>query len=780
VIEGKTGSGSLVDSSVCDDWSYRSPWGTKRSLPSGRSVSQTKPNETSSFQQRSISNAGLPTTFSSTGRSLPAFASRPQTINLNATSSTHPRPVFTSVFSGNAQSRATEQPPNVYTKFDRPIDPNARKPDSAKEGLWPEYSPADERRPGVFAPLGRTFSQPVSRDGSKPTSSYGAEPLSFHTPDYSRPSYRQTQNNSRAPSVSSQSNGGYNAIYGLNPDQLSMQLNQLNMNSDSRPQTSYRPQGPASGSTFGRPPFSLYRPSLDALQWSTFSNADDMADETDDFDASPLSFPGLGVPPGQQASPFQSFGSTAPTNRLAQAPTAPVFRPGHPYANGALAVTPYEASVGGRPGTNLQLLNNGPRHLAQAPQMQEPPLFFDPRAQQMLSTNMRTPYGGTMSPYVMPNPVPLAATAYSQYLPLATTGIDPMANVEDTSAREGVQSALMYEFRSNPKSRRYELKDIYEHIAEFSGDQHGSRFIQTKLETANSDEKDRVFREIEPNAIPLMTDVFGNYVIQKFFEHGDQTHKKILANKMRGHVLNLSMSMYGCRVVQKALDHVLVDQQAELIGELKNHVVECVKDQNGNHVIQKAIESCEPEAIRFIIASFEGNVQNLSVHPYGCRVIQRCLERCDAPSKRMVMDELIHGIQGMIQDQFGNYVVQHIVEHDQGEARRCVMDIVIRGLENYSKHKFASNVVEKCLANADIHWKRSVVWRFASDSHRRSESDGLLVSMIKDSYGNYVIRKHYSTRCMEGKLTIMQRNCWKHYQEKTTLRSSTCSKAPSR
>lgn len=86
---------------------------------------------------------------------------------------------------------------------------------------------------------------------------------------------------------------------------------------------------------------------------------------------------------------------------------------------------------------------------------------------------------------------------------------------------------------------------------EFSGDQHGSRFIQQKLETANSDEKDIVFAEIRPNSLQLMTDVFGNYVIQKFFEHGNQLQKSILAKQMEGHVLTLSLQMYGCRVVQK-------------------------------------------------------------------------------------------------------------------------------------------------------------------------------------------------------------------------------------
>ena len=48
-----------------------------------------------------------------------------------------------------------------------------------------------------------------------------------------------------------------------------------------------------------------------------------------------------------------------------------------------------------------------------------------------------------------------------------------------------------------------------------SADQYGSRFIQQKLETATTEEKNMVYEEIMPQALALMTDVFGNYVIQK-------------------------------------------------------------------------------------------------------------------------------------------------------------------------------------------------------------------------------------------------------------------------
>lgn len=48
-----------------------------------------------------------------------------------------------------------------------------------------------------------------------------------------------------------------------------------------------------------------------------------------------------------------------------------------------------------------------------------------------------------------------------------------------------------------------------------SSDQHGSRFIQQKLESCDVEEKALVFKEVLPHASKLMTDVFGNYVIQK-------------------------------------------------------------------------------------------------------------------------------------------------------------------------------------------------------------------------------------------------------------------------
>jgi len=173
------------------------------------------------------------------------------------------------------------------------------------------------------------------------------------------------------------------------------------------------------------------------------------------------------------------------------------------------------------------------------------------------------------------------------------------------------RSRLLEDFRNN-RFPNLTLRDLAQHMVEFSQDQHGSRFIQQKLERASAADKQAVFAEILVHAHALMTDVFGNYVIQKFFEFGTPEQKQTLAQKLRGNVLPLALQMYGCRVIQKALETISAEQQHEIVAELDGHVLKCVKDQNGNHVVQKCIECVDPHSLQFIIGAFQGQVRSLA------------------------------------------------------------------------------------------------------------------------------------------------------------------------
>ncbi|KAK5664093.1 hypothetical protein OQA88_308 [Cercophora sp. LCS_1] len=356
------------------------------------------------------------------------------------------------------------------------------------------------------------------------------------------------------------------------------------------------------------------------------------------------------------------------------------------------------------------------------------------------------PYDAYQGAYRGPVPVGPGYMPMGPFVPVAPQTLR-QANADPSRA---LRSQLLDEFRSTSKSnKRYELKHIYNHIVEFSGDQHGSRFIQEKLETANSDEKEQVFLEIKPNALQLMRDVFGNYVIQKFFEHGNQVQKKALAGVMKGKVIELSLQMYACRVVQKALEHVLVEQQAELVQELEVDILRVVKDNNGNHVVQKIIELVPRQHIDFIMACLRGRVSELSSHTYGCRVIQRVLEHGSEEDKATIMAEIHQCANVLITDQYGNYVTQHVIAHGKPEDRSKMIGIVTRDLLPFSKHKFASNVVEKCIEQGTTEELRRIRQGLSVPG---DELTGPLPLLVKDQYGNYVIQKLLNQLTSRGEI----------------------------
>ncbi|KAK8506784.1 hypothetical protein V6N13_065907 [Hibiscus sabdariffa] len=305
------------------------------------------------------------------------------------------------------------------------------------------------------------------------------------------------------------------------------------------------------------------------------------------------------------------------------------------------------------------------------------------------------------------------------------------------SFEDSKRHSFLEELKSS-NARKFELSDISGRIVEFSVDQHGSRFIQQKLEHCCVEDKESVYKEVLPHASRLMTDVFGNYVIQKFFEHGSSEQRNELADQLVGNMLNFSLQMYGCRVIQKALEVIELDQKIRLVEELDGHVMKCVRDQNGNHVIQKCIECIPMDRIGFIILAFRGQVAMLSTHPYGCRVIQRILEHCSNElQSQCIIDEILDASCDLSQDQYGNYVTQHVLERGKSNERGRIISKLTGKIVQMSQHKYASNVVEKCLEYGDSAERERLVEEIIGQS---DENDSLLI-MMKDQFANYVVQK---------------------------------------
>ncbi|XP_064219855.1 pumilio homolog 1-like [Aotus nancymaae] len=122
-----------------------------------------------------------------------------------------------------------------------------------------------------------------------------------------------------------------------------------------------------------------------------------------------------------------------------------------------------------------------------------------------------------------------ASSASSLFSPSSTLFSSSRLRYGMSDVMPSGRSRLLEDFRNN-QYPNLQLREIAGHIMEFSQDQHGSRFIQLKLERATPAERQLVFNEILQAAYQLMVDVFGNYVIQKFFEKKIQRERSKMAD----------------------------------------------------------------------------------------------------------------------------------------------------------------------------------------------------------------------------------------------------------
>jgi len=288
-------------------------------------------------------------------------------------------------------------------------------------------------------------------------------------------------------------------------------------------------------------------------------------------------------------------------------------------------------------------------------------------------------------------------------------------------------------------TREWQLSEIKGHVVEFATDQHGSRFIQQKLEDASPEEMKAVLTEALQDVQRLMTDVFGNYVVQKLLEHGGPQAVASIAAELKNRMLTLSQHMYGCRVVQKALEVLDSGPRGELVRELDGFILKCIHDQNGNHVIQKCVELVEPQNVQFIVNEVVGQAVTLAKHSYGCRVVQRILEHGSKEQKEPIMEEIMKSVEQLINDQYGNYVIQHVVEHGTQAEREVIIDIARRDIYRLSQHKFASNVVERCLQHGSVEQRHELIEMFIVGEGPPNPSP--LSSLVRDQFGNYVVQR---------------------------------------
>ncbi|KAF1926527.1 ARM repeat-containing protein [Didymella exigua CBS 183.55] len=729
ISEGKTGSSSLLPS-------YESDWKQSRQGNAWGNNAHIRNAGVSPARKRSVAQEQNTPQFSDNSSSLFSVSRNASVTHGQGTRALKP---LLDPTSNNFTSRNVDSLSNGFSSFG--LGQAELSPQRADTAFaWPDaavHSPIDDRRSVTGSDHYGATSGAASRSGSLPPSRHGAEgsinPYADSFARFSQPGARQGQSLSYTARPFQERNGSFQS----ESLQLQEQEPRLGAHRSSFSINAFTPAFTPSGQALNDPrdyqdvqmpvqPEGQGFRSNGTYTPDSFTNGQ-VNDPNVQF--RPITYDTRSAPNGNTAikqSPFYSHAHTPPV---------------HDYLNPT-----YRGEQGLNHPNNIALVQNKlAGYQIQQERRNVAPQYYQ-QYQHMLPMNqLRNPQAYQ---YAMPNGMPMTALpphmTMVQMAPMMPVLEAPRGpRMQQTADNIGAMSLVLDSFKKESKqNKRWELTDIYENVVEFAGDQHGSRFIQQKLETANSEVKDRIFRELEKNALQLMQDVFGNYVIQKFFEHGDQVQKRVLAAKMKGHVFALSNQMYACRVVQKALEHVLVDQQADMVKELEKDVLKTVKDQNGNHVIQRVVERVPIEYIQPIVDSFRGQIDNLSTNSYGCRVIQRLVEKIPEPQRRFILIELHAAGPKLITDSYGNYVVQHVIEHGLPDDRAKMIALIRNQFLMFSKHKFASNVVERCLVCGSEAERGELVSTVIMKNERGENN---LLSLLKDGYGNYVIQKMLET-----------------------------------
>lgn len=289
--------------------------------------------------------------------------------------------------------------------------------------------------------------------------------------------------------------------------------------------------------------------------------------------------------------------------------------------------------------------------------------------------------------------------------------------------------------RTMGASKLSSFNDIVGRAEELARDQHGCRFLQTKLEEGNTMYINSIFEECYEKFVELMTDPFGNYLCQKLFEHCNDAQRLALVERCAPAFPRVSTNMHGTRAVQRMVECLSTPRQVEAVCKaLAPAAVALMKDINGNHVIQRCLHRMDPAHNQFVYDAVASNCFELATHRHGCCVMQRCMDYASPAQRNQLAQQINANALPLVQNAFGNYVVQYVL----GLNDPVYTGEVIRRLRGHvaelSMQKFSSNVVEKGLVQGSRELRRELVGELIEDGDTMRR-------LLHDAYGNYVIQR---------------------------------------
>lgn len=269
--------------------------------------------------------------------------------------------------------------------------------------------------------------------------------------------------------------------------------------------------------------------------------------------------------------------------------------------------------------------------------------------------------------------------------------------------------------------------------------QKGSREVQKLLYKISPNDISTLIHHLAPTMTELMTDKYGNYFCQKLIQNCSPEQRIEILKSVKNNFSEISCNSFGTHSLQVLVEIANMENEQELLSIcIEKNLVSLSCDQRGTHIIQKFLSSCSDEKYQKKIHSIIiDNFSSLVNNPHGVCVLIRLLKYSNCIREKSKLIELvIKNSLEIIQNPFGNYVVQTLFnEHFENEKENCmkILNVINENFFSLSMQKFSSNVVENSLRlNSKEVLKKNLLNVIVS---------GKIGSMLKNTYGNFVIEK---------------------------------------
>lgn len=116
-------------------------------------------------------------------------------------------------------------------------------------------------------------------------------------------------------------------------------------------------------------------------------------------------------------------------------------------------------------------------------------------------------------------------------------------------------------------------------------------------------------------------------------------------------------------------------------------------------------------------------------------------------NRKSLVDFVCENAINIVQDPYGNYAVQEIMTLWSEQDFSPLIEKISQKVAQLSIQKFSSNVVEKCLKTSNTEQRNCIIMHIAKVDK--------LVTVMKNSYGNYVVQTALDLATDEAKVALV-------------------------